>query len=64
MSYRELLGREELWPALLSTPAVLSILQLITLPWCPESPRYLLIDKGNETACDKGMLFKVLIEFG
>ncbi|XP_063049240.1 solute carrier family 2, facilitated glucose transporter member 11-like [Engraulis encrasicolus] len=55
MSYRELLGREELWPALLSTPAVLSILQLITLPWCPESPRYLLIDKGNETACDKAL---------
>ncbi|XP_063065964.1 solute carrier family 2, facilitated glucose transporter member 11-like isoform X2 [Engraulis encrasicolus] len=52
---KEVLGREEWWPLLLATTAVPAILQLITLPWCPESPRYLLIDRGDETACDKAL---------
>ncbi|XP_063065965.1 solute carrier family 2, facilitated glucose transporter member 11-like [Engraulis encrasicolus] len=51
----EVLGREEWWSLLLATTAVPAILQLITLPWCPESPRYLLIDRGDETACDKAL---------
>ncbi|XP_063050883.1 solute carrier family 2, facilitated glucose transporter member 11-like isoform X2 [Engraulis encrasicolus] len=52
---QELLGREEWWALLLATTAIPAILQLITLPWCPESPRYLLIDRGDETACDKAL---------
>ncbi|XP_072921482.1 solute carrier family 2, facilitated glucose transporter member 11-like isoform X3 [Hemitrygon akajei] len=45
---RELLGREQYWHILLSTTCVPALLQLLLLPWCPESPRYLLIDKGLE----------------
>ncbi|MBN3316735.1 GTR11 protein, partial [Atractosteus spatula] len=45
---KELLGAEQYWPILL-------FLQLIILPWFPESPRYLLIDRGNDLACNKAL---------
>ncbi|XP_072353768.1 solute carrier family 2, facilitated glucose transporter member 11-like isoform X3 [Scyliorhinus torazame] len=51
----EILGREELWPLLLSTCAVPALIQLATLPWCPESPRYLLIDRENKNLCMKAL---------
>lgn len=47
----ELLGSEPLWPYLLSSNAVPGLIQLLTLPWFPESPRYLLIDRGDKEAC-------------
>uniref|UniRef100_A0AAQ4RZZ5 Solute carrier family 2 member 15b n=1 Tax=Gasterosteus aculeatus aculeatus TaxID=481459 RepID=A0AAQ4RZZ5_GASAC len=43
----ELLGKEEYWPLLLSLVVFPTIVQLMLLPWFPESPRYLLIEKGN-----------------
>ncbi|XP_029475148.1 solute carrier family 2, facilitated glucose transporter member 11 isoform X2 [Rhinatrema bivittatum] len=48
---REILGSEEDWPVLLASNAVPSVLQLIALPWLPESPRYLLIDQGDMESC-------------
>lgn len=53
---REILGREEHWPILLSTTCIPAFLQLLILPWFPESPRYLFIDKGDEEGCKKGNL--------
>lgn len=53
-SHREVLGKEENWPILLSTTFIPAILQLLILPWFPESPRYLLIDKGDDEKCKKG----------
>ncbi|XP_063050385.1 solute carrier family 2, facilitated glucose transporter member 11-like [Engraulis encrasicolus] len=53
---RELLGREGFWPLLLSSGCIAAVLQLISLPWFPESPRYLLIDKEDEMACDKALI--------
>lgn len=50
----ELLGKEEYWPILLSTVCIPAIMQLLTLPWFPESPRYLLIDRGDDGACQQG----------
>ncbi|XP_041829951.1 solute carrier family 2, facilitated glucose transporter member 11-like [Melanotaenia boesemani] len=47
----ELLGTEPLWPYLLASNAVPALIQLVTLPWFPESPRYLLIDRGDREAC-------------
>ncbi|XP_038648418.1 solute carrier family 2, facilitated glucose transporter member 11-like [Scyliorhinus canicula] len=47
MGLREMLGSESVWPLLMAFNAVPAFIQLITLPWFPESPRYLLIDKGN-----------------
>lgn len=47
----ELLGTETRWHYLLASNALPGLIQLITLPWFPESPRYLLIDRGNREAC-------------
>ncbi|XP_034050321.1 solute carrier family 2, facilitated glucose transporter member 11-like [Thalassophryne amazonica] len=47
----EVLGTEPLWPYLLASNALPGIIQLLTLPWLPESPRYLLIDRGDRDAC-------------
>ncbi|XP_038647910.1 solute carrier family 2, facilitated glucose transporter member 11-like isoform X1 [Scyliorhinus canicula] len=52
---REILGSEELWPLLLGSCAVPALIQLIILPWCPESPRYLLIDRKNKDLCMKAL---------
>ncbi|NXJ74468.1 GTR5 protein, partial [Trogon melanurus] len=43
-----ILGNEEGWPILLGLTGIPSLIQLLTLPFFPESPRYLLIQKGNE----------------
>ncbi|XP_068597214.1 solute carrier family 2 member 15a [Brachionichthys hirsutus] len=43
----ELLGKEEYWPLFLSVVVVPTFIQLMLLPWFPESPRYLLIEKNN-----------------
>ena len=37
-----LLGTEDLWPALLALAAVPVALQLLILPFVPESPRHLI----------------------
>ncbi|XP_056274923.1 solute carrier family 2, facilitated glucose transporter member 11b isoform X2 [Pseudoliparis swirei] len=55
MGLKELLGEEEYWPLLLSTTCVPAFLQLLILPWFPESPRYLLIDRGDEQGCEKAL---------
>ncbi|XP_069609852.1 solute carrier family 2, facilitated glucose transporter member 9-like isoform X2 [Ranitomeya imitator] len=43
----ELLGQDEYWPLFLSLIVVPTLIQVSMLPFFPESPRYLLIDKGN-----------------
>ncbi|NWI38450.1 GTR5 protein, partial [Picathartes gymnocephalus] len=43
-----ILGNAKGWPVLLGLTGIPSLLQLLTLPFFPESPRYLLIQKGNE----------------
>uniref|UniRef100_A0AAQ5ZSJ6 Solute carrier family 2, facilitated glucose transporter member 5 n=1 Tax=Amphiprion ocellaris TaxID=80972 RepID=A0AAQ5ZSJ6_AMPOC len=48
---REILGSEACWQYLLASNAVPGLIQLLTLPWFPESPRYLLIDRGDKEAC-------------
>uniref|UniRef100_A0A3B3TQ76 Solute carrier family 2 member 11b n=1 Tax=Poecilia latipinna TaxID=48699 RepID=A0A3B3TQ76_9TELE len=55
MGLKEILGKEEYWPILLSTTCIPAFLQLLILPWFPESPRYLLIDKGDEEGCKKAL---------
>ncbi|XP_030058712.1 solute carrier family 2, facilitated glucose transporter member 5 isoform X2 [Microcaecilia unicolor] len=46
----ELLGKDEYWPLFLSLIVVPTFLQFLLLPWFPESPRYLLIEKDNPHA--------------
>ncbi|KAG5266813.1 hypothetical protein AALO_G00236520 [Alosa alosa] len=47
LGLHELLGKEEHWPLFLSLVVVPTFVQLMMLPWFPESPRYLLIEKHN-----------------
>nr|XP_057926569.1 solute carrier family 2, facilitated glucose transporter member 11b isoform X1 [Doryrhamphus excisus] len=56
MGLKELLGGEEYWPFLLSTTCIPAALQLLTLPWFPESPRFLLIDRGDDEGCKKALM--------
>ncbi|KAG7276588.1 hypothetical protein CRUP_019638 [Coryphaenoides rupestris] len=48
---REILGSEACWHYLLASNAIPGFIQLLALPWFPESPRYLLIDRGDKEAC-------------
>ncbi|XP_075071877.1 solute carrier family 2, facilitated glucose transporter member 11-like [Mixophyes fleayi] len=52
---REIWGTEDLWPYLLAFSAIPAFIQMVTLPFFPESPRYLLIDKGDKDGCLKAM---------
>ncbi|KAM5271310.1 solute carrier family 2, facilitated glucose transporter member 9 [Ctenodactylus gundi] len=44
----ELLGKESTWPYLFGVIAVPALVQLVSLPFLPESPRYLLFEKNDE----------------
>lgn len=49
-----ILGSSTLWPLLLALTILPAILQSIMLPFCPESPRYLLIVLNQEEEARKG----------
>ncbi|CAK6443714.1 unnamed protein product [Pipistrellus nathusii] len=48
-----ILGTEELWPVLLGFTILPSFLQIVALPFCPESPRFLLINRKEEDSARK-----------
>ncbi|XP_066059061.1 solute carrier family 2, facilitated glucose transporter member 5-like isoform X1 [Chamaea fasciata] len=48
LGLNSILGNVKGWPVLLGLTGIPSLIQLLTLPFFPESPRYLLIQKGNE----------------
>lgn len=48
LSVESLLGSDNGWPYLLGLAIIPPVLQLILLPICPESPRYLLITRQRE----------------
>lgn len=51
----ELLGTAERWHWLLGFNGFTALLQLSTLPFLPESPSFLLLERGDEQACDNGV---------
>jgi hypothetical protein len=55
LGLESVLGTEDSWPVLLAITAVPGIFQLATLPICPESPKYLLLSKGQEMDAQRGM---------
>ncbi|XP_004610709.2 solute carrier family 2, facilitated glucose transporter member 3 isoform X2 [Sorex araneus] len=48
-----ILGSEKLWPVLLAFTIIPAVVQGIALPFCPESPRFLLINKKEEEQATK-----------
>merc|ERR1719158_103105 len=55
LGMNNVLGTEEGWPWLLALTAVPALLQVATLPFCPESPKYLLLDKDDEMAANSAL---------
>ncbi|KAL1239925.1 Facilitated glucose transporter protein [Trichinella spiralis] len=51
----EILGRDNTWHILLFLTIVPAVFQLITLPHCPESPKYLLILKKRREDAEKAL---------
>ncbi|XP_070705634.1 solute carrier family 2 member 9, like 1 [Pempheris klunzingeri] len=51
----EILGREELWNIVLCVPTFFAVIQVIALPFLPESPRYLFIERGDDEGCKKAL---------
>uniref|UniRef100_A0A8C6RTE4 Solute carrier family 2 (facilitated glucose transporter), member 7 n=1 Tax=Nannospalax galili TaxID=1026970 RepID=A0A8C6RTE4_NANGA len=47
-SLQSILGNATDWPVLLALTGVPAVIQLVSLPFFPESPRYTLIQKGDE----------------
>ncbi|KAL6081974.1 hypothetical protein STEG23_002228, partial [Scotinomys teguina] len=47
-SLQSILGNATGWPILLALTGVPALIQLLSLPFFPESPRYTLIEKGDE----------------
>ncbi|XP_028664757.1 solute carrier family 2, facilitated glucose transporter member 1 [Erpetoichthys calabaricus] len=47
MSLDTVLGTDDYWPLMLSLSLIPAFLQYLCLPFCPESPRYLIINQGK-----------------
>ncbi|CAL1538109.1 unnamed protein product [Lymnaea stagnalis] len=52
----EVMGNADFWNLLLGLAVFPCVLQLIVLPFCPESPRYLLISKDKEENSKSALL--------
>ncbi|XP_067653601.1 solute carrier family 2, facilitated glucose transporter member 1-like [Haliotis asinina] len=48
LGFPEIFGNNQSWHVLLGVTALPCVLQLVMMPFCPETPRYLLITKGKE----------------
>ncbi|XP_077479643.1 solute carrier family 2 member 11, like [Stigmatopora argus] len=51
----EFLGTEARWPWLLGFNAFAALLQLVTLPFLPESPKFLLLNRGDQEGCQRAL---------
>ncbi|XP_036901793.1 solute carrier family 2, facilitated glucose transporter member 9 isoform X2 [Sturnira hondurensis] len=49
----ELLGQESTWPYLFGVIVIPAVVQLVSLPFLPESPRYLLFEKHDQVGAEK-----------
>nr|XP_020847744.1 solute carrier family 2, facilitated glucose transporter member 9 [Phascolarctos cinereus] len=50
----EILGQESLWPYLFGVIVIPAFVQLVSLPFLPESPHYLLFEKHDRDGAEKG----------
>ncbi|KAK6628909.1 hypothetical protein RUM43_002726 [Polyplax serrata] len=55
LGIEQILGTDDGWPILLGLAVCPAVLQLLLLPLCPESPRYLLITKQWEEEARKAL---------
>ncbi|KAM8916079.1 solute carrier family 2, facilitated glucose transporter member 1 isoform 2-T2 [Spinachia spinachia] len=50
------LGTEHHWAMMLSLSIIPALMQYLVLPFCPESPRYLLISRGEESKAEAALM--------
>jgi len=55
LGMESVLGTEHLWAVLLGLTIVPTVFQLLTLPFCPESPKYVLLNQHKEIEAQKGL---------
>nr|XP_006819907.1 PREDICTED: solute carrier family 2, facilitated glucose transporter member 3-like [Saccoglossus kowalevskii] len=55
LGLNEILGTEQYWPLLLGLTIIPAVYQILTLPFCPESPRYLLFNKQKVKESEKAL---------
>ena len=48
-------GTEKLWPLIFAFTIVPVIVQLAVLPFCPESPKFTLINRGNVNQAERDL---------
>lgn len=56
LGLESMLGTATLWPLLLGITVLPALLQMVLLPLCPESPRYLYIIRNLEGPARKSEL--------
>ncbi|CAH1642762.1 unnamed protein product [Spodoptera littoralis] len=55
LGLESVLGTPTGWPYLLALTAIPAVIQVVTLPMCPESPKYLLLNKGQELHAQRAL---------
>lgn len=55
LGLEQVLGTTDQWPLLLCLTIVPAIFQICTLPFCPESPKYLLLSRGKDMDAQKAL---------
>lgn len=53
----DVMATPDMWNYLLGCTLVPMVFQLLTLPWCPESPQYLMINLGSEDMAEKALIW-------
>ncbi|KAM9344069.1 solute carrier family 2, facilitated glucose transporter member 5-like [Pholidichthys leucotaenia] len=55
LGIRNILGNNTDWPIMLGLTGIPAVVELLLLPFFPESPRYMLIQKGDEKPAKKAL---------
>lgn len=55
LGIRNILGNSTGWPLMLGLTGIPAMLELLLLPFFPESPRYMLIQKGDEKTAKRAL---------
>ena len=55
LGHPAVLGNEARWPYLFGVGIIPIVYQILTLPFCPESPKYLYLDRNKEAKAEKAL---------
>ncbi|CAL8297251.1 unnamed protein product [Arctogadus glacialis] len=56
LSMETALGTRDQWDLMLCLSLIPALLQYLLMPFCPESPRYLLLTRGQEAKAESALL--------